>query len=279
MSFDGEYLSLIKVSELISALALTVSEILTIQICDPEILGQDRKVQHTQRCHCSGVIRWQMSNSIGVVSCIFALARNAFQYIFELQNYFKPGLDKDTPGNYRPISNLNNISKMLERLILKRIQSQTTSSSNFNPFQSAYRRYFSTEFALLFALDNTYHAIDAGSSTVLVSLDLSAAFDTIEHSVLLNRLQNSFGFTGLALAWFQSYLSDRRQFVRIVAQNLQRLHAVRVFHRGLCLVQCFSLYISHLLLTLSAHSVYCSSSILTTHNFTSLFLKTITFLP
>ena len=68
----------------------------------------------------------------------------------------KPGHDKDTPGNYRPISNLNNISKMLELLILKRIQSHTTSSGNFNPFQSAYRRYFSTEFALLLALDYIY---------------------------------------------------------------------------------------------------------------------------
>ena len=104
---------------------------------------------------------------------------------------------------------------MLERLILKRIQFHTTASSNFNPFQSAYLRYFSTESALLLALDNIYHAIDTGSSTVLVSLDLSAAFDTLEHSVLRNRLQNSFGITGLALAWFQSYLSDRRQFARI----------------------------------------------------------------
>ena len=104
---------------------------------------------------------------------------------------------------------------MLERLILKRLQSHTTSSSNFNPFQSAYRRYFSSESALLHALDNIYHAIDACSSTVLVSLDLRATFDTIEHSVLLNRLQNSFGNTGLALAWFLSYLSGRRQFVRI----------------------------------------------------------------
>ena len=109
---------------------------------------------------------------------------------------------------------LNNISKMLERLILKRIQSHVISSSNFNPFQLAYRRYFSAESALLLAVDNIYHAIDRGSSTVLVLLDLSAAFDTIEHSVL-NRLENSFGNTGLALARFQCYLSDRRQFVRI----------------------------------------------------------------
>ena len=70
-------------------------------------------------------------------------------------------------------------------------------------------------FALLLSLDNIFHAIDTGSSTVLISLDLSSAYDTIEHSTLLNRLQNSFGITGLALAWFQSYISNRHQFVRI----------------------------------------------------------------
>ena len=171
------------------------------------------------------------------------------------------------------------MSKILERLVLKRIQSHNTSSSNFNPFQSAYRRYFSTESALLLALDNMYYTIDTGSSTVLTSLDHSASFDTIEHSVFRNRLQNSFGITGLALAWFKSYLSDRCQFVRIAGSKYPELHAVRVFHRGLCLVPCFSLYISHLSLTLSAHSVYFSRSMPTTLNYTLLFQKTITFLP
>ena len=74
----------------------------------------------------------------------------------------KPCLDKNTTSSYRPISNLNNISKLLERLILSRIKYHTTSSYNFNPFQSAYRRYYSTESALLLALDNIYHSIDEG---------------------------------------------------------------------------------------------------------------------
>ena len=134
---------------------------------------------------------------------------------------------------------------MLEHLILKRIQSHTTSSKNFNPFQSAYRCYFSTESALLLALDNIYHAIDTGSSTVLVSLNLSAAFDTIEHSVLLNRLQNSFGITGLALAWFQSYLSDRRQFVRIGSSKSPETPCCTGVSQGSVLVpMLFSFYIS-----------------------------------
>ena len=128
----------------------------------------------------------------------------------------KPGLDKNTPSNYRSISILNHISKLLERLILSRIQHHTTSSSTFNIFQSAYRRYYSTDLALLLALDNIYHAIDEGSSTVLISMDLSTAFDTIDHTILLIRLQTSFSISEPALAWFYSYLERRRQFVRIV---------------------------------------------------------------
>ena len=65
-----------------------------------------------------------------------------------------PGLDKNTPSNYRPISNLNNISKVLERPILSRIQHHTSSSCSFNPFQSAYWCYYSNESALFQALHN-----------------------------------------------------------------------------------------------------------------------------
>ena len=67
----------------------------------------------------------------------------------------------------------------------------------------------------MLALDNIYHANGEGSSTVLISFDLSTAFYTIDHTILLSRLQTSFGISGLALAWFHSYLEGRSQFVRI----------------------------------------------------------------
>lgn len=127
----------------------------------------------------------------------------------------KPNLDPSNLANYRPISNLNNISKILERLFLSRLQPHVLASHNFNPFQSAYRRNHSTETALLCTLDHVYHSADLGKSTILVSLDLSAAFDTIDHSILLHRLQNTFGISGTALDWIASYLSNRYQFVKL----------------------------------------------------------------
>lgn len=127
----------------------------------------------------------------------------------------KEGLDKASPSNYRPISNLNNISKILERLFLNRIQSHVTSCPNFNSHQSAYRRHHSTETSLLYTISHICHAADAGCCTLLVSLDLSAAFDTVDHTILSRLLSDSFGFRDSVIDWINSYLSNRSQYVRI----------------------------------------------------------------
>jgi hypothetical protein len=127
----------------------------------------------------------------------------------------KSGLDVDSPSNYRPISNLNNISKILERLFHTRLQPHILGSPHFNHLQSAYRPHHSTETALLHSLNDIYSAADNSQPTLLVSLDLSAAFDTINHSILASRLKTSFGISGTALSWITSYLSGRCQLVRI----------------------------------------------------------------
>ena len=85
--------------------------------------------------------------------------------------------------------------------------------------QFAYRSAHSTETALLKVLNDVYESVDARMSTVIVALDISAAFDTICHSNLLNRLRDEFGVEGVALTWIESYLSGRSQFVRIGQQS------------------------------------------------------------
>ena len=127
----------------------------------------------------------------------------------------KPDLPSSDPANFRPISNLNNISKILERLFLSRLLPHIDSSSNFNLFQSAYRPHHSTETALTLTLDNVFHAADSGSATLLVSLDLSAAFDSIHHNILISRLSSCLGLSGTSLNWISSYLTNRTQSVKI----------------------------------------------------------------
>jgi len=126
----------------------------------------------------------------------------------------KQGLDGSDPANYRPISNLNTISKLLERLVLARIVPHVSSSPSFDAVQSAYRRHHSTETALLKITDDIYAGFDGHRSTILVALDQSAAFDCIDHSTLIRRLDHTFGVTGRALDWVRSYLRGRSTFVR-----------------------------------------------------------------
>jgi len=90
-----------------------------------------------------------------------------------------------------------------------------TNSKNFSKRQSAYRQGHSTETALLDVLDSVHTSADSKEVTLLIDLDLSAAFDTVCHSTLTKRLQTEFGVSGTVLSWIQSYPQDRTQFVKL----------------------------------------------------------------
>src|SRR5258708_6538426 len=121
-------------------------------------------------------------------------------------------LDSNSMSSYRPISNLLYISKLLERCVAKQLNSYLSSNAHFEAYQSAYRSNHSTETALLRVQNDILTSIDKKEVTVLVLLDLSAAFDTVDHTILLNRLRN-IGITGFVYDWFSSYLSGRTQTV------------------------------------------------------------------
>ena len=127
----------------------------------------------------------------------------------------KPTLDPGVLANYRPISNLPFLSKILEKVVVNQLCDFLNSNSLFEDFQSGFREFHSTETALVRVTNDLLIASDKGFVSVLVLLDLSAAFDTIDHCILLQRLEHLIGVKGPALSWFQSYLSDRFQFVHV----------------------------------------------------------------
>ena len=127
----------------------------------------------------------------------------------------KPTLDTDQPDNYRPVSNLPFLSKLLERAVFIELTDHLARHTLLPDRQSAYRQNYSTETALLGLRNDMLLAADEGHGTALVLLDLSAAFDTIDHDVLLNLLNKSCGLTGPVLGWFSNYLRGRTQAVAI----------------------------------------------------------------
>ena len=127
----------------------------------------------------------------------------------------KPNLDCDTLKNYRPVSNLPFLSKVLERVVLKQLLDHLTLNNLLETYQSAYRCNHSTETAVLDVVNNFFQQCDNHNITIASFLDLSSAFDTIDHDILLERLEKSYGICGMVLKWFTSYITDRFQFVSI----------------------------------------------------------------
>ena len=127
----------------------------------------------------------------------------------------KIGLDIENLKNYRPVSNLTYLGKTIERVVSKRMSEHISINNLSDPFQSAYKAHHGTETALLRVNNDILTALDNGEITALILLDLSAAFDTVDHSILLERLQSCIGVGGTALKWCSSYLFGRNQRVCI----------------------------------------------------------------
>jgi len=125
----------------------------------------------------------------------------------------KPNLDKSDVKNYRPISNLSFISKLIERCVSAQLTDYVNLNHLIPSHQSAYRSGHSTETALLKVYSDCVDAIDRGEVTLLGMLDMSAAFDTVDHEILIERLDKTHGVRGVVLQWLKSYLSDRVQTV------------------------------------------------------------------
>jgi hypothetical protein len=126
----------------------------------------------------------------------------------------KKNLDRNVLENYHPVSNLSFLSKIVERAVYKQINDHLELNNLADPMQSAYRYHHSTESALLCVLDYVYSSCDNNQVTLLVLLDLSAAFDTVDHDILSIQLQK-YGITLQCHEWIMSYLSHRTQAINI----------------------------------------------------------------
>ena len=130
------------------------------------------------------------------------------------------------PFSYRPISNVPVLSKILERLVLERTRSYLVENDLFPRFQSAYRPFHSTETAIKKIHIDILKAADDGKFNLLILLDLSSAFDLVNHNILINKLYLKFCFKGLVLEWYKSYLNNKCYYItnNSVRTNLFHLH-------------------------------------------------------
>ena len=124
-------------------------------------------------------------------------------------------LDKELFKNYRPVSLLCFVSKLVERIVHKRINNHLSSNSLLSSSQYGYKKHHSCETLLLKLVDDILVAVDQKFGVVVLLVDLSAAFDTVDHRLLLNVLQFKYHITGSALSWLKSFITGRQQRVKI----------------------------------------------------------------
>ena len=166
-----------------------------------------QKVSHQQPCYIISALiaTWLLKECSSVlvptITNIVNFSLTSGQFLSTLKESIispllkKPTLDKEELCNYRPISNLSLISKIIERVV--------------KSHHSAYCKHHSTETALLYIHGHLISAVGSQKVSCLCLLDLSAAFGTIDHDILITRLSSWFGIRGFVLIWFKSYLSYR----------------------------------------------------------------------
>ena len=155
-----------------------------------------------------------------------SLLQGIFPNVFKegrcLPKIKKTNPDKEEFDNFRQITNFAFVSKIIERTVAHQCDHYLAMNHLYLKLQEAYQQFHSTETALLRVQNDILRAID-DKKVILVLLDLSAAFDTVDHNILLSRLQTQYGFTDTVIKWFESYLQGRSKRVVIgsTESNLQ----------------------------------------------------------
>ena len=206
----------------------TINEISTLLANCPDSSSELDPIPTTLLKQCKHALLPTITNIINL-SLSTGIFPDQFKSSVVHPKLKKNNLDKDNLSNYRPISNLSFISKLTERLVKNRITHHLSINNLLNPHQSAYTKFHSTETTLLELHDHLIKAMSQQQVTGVCLLDLSAAFDTIDHTILLQRLSSWFGIKATSLQWIKSYLSSRYFSVTlngIKSSPFQLLHGV-----------------------------------------------------
>ena len=131
----------------------------------------------------------------------------------------KPSLDKDILSSYRPVSNLTQLSQVIEKVVALRIMTHVSDQQMVECFQSSYRQKPLDRNCAVVCYKCRQTAMNKQQGTILLLVDFSSAFDTINHNILITRLRLRYGFVGKTLDWVISYLKERTQRVVIGDQS------------------------------------------------------------
>ena len=165
------------------------------------------------------VLRECLSNLISITTKIVNMSLTEAVVPPKLKNALlhpllkKASLPYDEFSSFRPVSNLSFISKCVEKGAAAQTCMHVDDNNLSELYQSAYKKHHSSETALIKVQDDILRAIGNNCCVILLLLDLSAAFDTVDHCILLDRLSHRFGITGNALEWFHSYLCNRHAYI------------------------------------------------------------------
>ena len=202
-----------------------------------------------------------------LVPCFLSLSLMALSQVL----IKKASLPRNDFKNYCPVSGLCFLSKLVERVVAKQLTSHINNNKPDNWHQSAYKPGHSTETALLSIKNEVHVSLACGEPTALVLLHLSAAFDTIDHNILLGYMKSWFGLGGTVLKWFASYLSDRCQAIKIGSTLSELSKLIYGVTQGSVLGPLlFSLYTTPLSKIIHLHPQINSTSMRMTHNYTSI---------
>ena len=136
----------------------------------------------------------------------------------------KAGLDAEAKKNFRPVNDLLFMSKLVERCADEQVDSHMTSHNLHENSQFAYKQHHNTELMMLGVTDEVLRGFDENQATVIIFLDLSAAFDTIDVDKLLEIMYEEIGLGGTVLKWFRSFLEGRTQRVKIDGQYSESMN-------------------------------------------------------